>query len=87
MALVLPLMLMAQSRTAVMSMGEAELQKRGLTQTEVKARLLQNGIDVDAIPPSDYPRYESPKVRESESPKVREFESPKSRSPWRSVRP
>ena len=54
-----PLLLLAQSRAAIMSMGEAELQKRGLTMTEVKARLLQNGIDADAIPPSDYPKYES----------------------------
>ena len=57
-AMVLPLMMLAQSKAAIMSMGEAELQKRGLSMTEVRARLLQNGIDVDAIPPSDYPKYE-----------------------------
>ena len=38
----------AQSAT-MLSMARAELDKRGLTETEVRARLLQEGINVDTI--------------------------------------
>ena len=48
----------AQS-AAMLSMARGELEKRGLTETEVRARLLENGIDVDAISPSEYPSYQS----------------------------
>ena len=50
--------LMAQPAN-IMAMAQAELQKRGLNETEVRARLLENGIDVDNIPPQDYPAYQS----------------------------
>ena len=50
--------LMAQPAN-IMAMARAELQKRGLNETEVRARLLENGIDVDNIPPQDYPAYQS----------------------------
>lgn len=39
-------------------MARAELQKRGLTEAEVRTRLLENGIDVDAISPTEYPAYQ-----------------------------
>ncbi len=42
----------------MMSMARAELQKRNLDETEVRARLLGSGIDVDNIPPSEYPAYQ-----------------------------
>jgi len=42
----------------VMQMAQGELQKRGLTETEVRARLLQEGINVDAISPAEYPSYQ-----------------------------
>ena len=48
----------AQS-AALMSMAQAELQKRGLKETEVRARLLEEGINVDTIPASQYPNYQS----------------------------
>ena len=51
-------MLWAQNAT-MMSMAQAELNKRGLNETEVRARLLESGIDVDHISPSDYPAYQS----------------------------
>ena len=47
----------AQS-AAMLSMARGELQKRGLEESEVRARLLENGIDVDAISPSEYPAYQ-----------------------------
>ena len=53
----LPLTALAQSN--VMSMARAELQKRGLDETEVRARLLQEGIDVDNIPPTEYANYQA----------------------------
>ena len=43
----------------MLSMARAELSKRGLDETEVRARLLEEGIDVDSIPPSDYPAYQT----------------------------
>lgn len=47
----------AQSAT-MLSMARAELEKRGLTETEVRARLMQEGINVDVIPPSEYANYQ-----------------------------
>ena len=48
---------LAQSAN-LLSMARSELSKRGLDETEVRARLLENGIDVDAIAPSQYPDYQ-----------------------------
>ena len=56
-AIVLPAALLAQS-ASMMSMARAELSKRGLTETEVRARLLENGIDVDNINPTEYAAYQ-----------------------------
>ena len=53
----LPVMASAQN-AAMMAMAQAELQKRGLNETEVRARLLENGIDVDNIPVSEYQHYQ-----------------------------
>ena len=55
--LALPLVVFAQSAT-VMSLAQDELQRRGLNITEVRARLIESGIDVDNIPPTEYSRYE-----------------------------
>ena len=55
--LMVPLMVLAQSAT-IMSMARAELDKRGLSETEVRARLLADGINVDTIQPSDYAAYQ-----------------------------
>ena len=54
----LPFMALAQS-PQVMAMAQAELQKRGLSESEVRARLMQEGIDVDNIQPSEYASYQS----------------------------
>ena len=54
----LPLAMVAQSPN-MMAMARAELQKRGLDETEVRTRLLQEGIDVDNIPPTEYANYRS----------------------------
>ena len=53
----LPMMAYAQS-ASMMAMAQAELQKRGLNETEVRARLLANGIDVDNISPTEYAAYQ-----------------------------
>ena len=53
----LPATLLAQTPD-MMSMARAELQKRGLEETEVRSRLLQEGIDVDNIPPTEYANYQ-----------------------------
>ena len=53
----LPLAALAQTPN-MMAMARAELQKRGLEESEVRARLLQNGIDVDNIPPTEYANYQ-----------------------------
>lgn len=42
----------------LLSMARTELEKRGLNETEVRARLMENGIDVDSIPPTEYPQYQ-----------------------------
>ena len=43
----------------MLSMARAELAKRGLEETEVRARLMEEGIDVDSIPPTEYANYQS----------------------------
>ncbi len=48
---------LAQSAN-MLSMARAELDKRGLTEAEVRTRLLENGIDVDSIQPTEYPAYQ-----------------------------
>lgn len=55
-AVMMPLALFGQSASMI-SMARGELQKRGLNETEVRARLLENGIDVDNIPPTEYANY------------------------------
>ncbi|MDO9592323.1 MAG: polysaccharide biosynthesis/export family protein [Erysipelotrichaceae bacterium] len=44
---------------AIMAQINAELQKRGLTESEVRVRLLQKGIDLENIPPSELPQYQA----------------------------
>ena len=56
-AFLLPLVVYSQSASMI-SMARNELQKRGLEETEVRARLLENGIDVDNIPPTEYQNYQ-----------------------------
>lgn len=53
----LPVLAFGQS-AAMMQMAQGELQKRGLNEVEVRARLLENGIDVDNIPPTEYASYQ-----------------------------
>lgn len=48
---------MAQSASLI-SMARGELSKRGLDETEVRARLLSEGIDVDNIAPTEYASYQ-----------------------------
>ena len=43
---------------SMMAMAQAELEKRGLTEMEVRTRLLEEGIDVDNISPTDYAYYQ-----------------------------
>ena len=57
-SLALPVAVLAQS-ASMMAMAQAELNKRGLNETEVRARLLENGIDVDNIQPSEYANYQT----------------------------
>ena len=57
-AVLLPVMGFAQSASMI-AMAQSELQKRGLNETEVRARLMENGIDVDNIPPTEYANYQS----------------------------
>ena len=56
-AVLLPVMVFAQS-ASMMAMAQAELQKRGLSETEVRTRLLEEGIDVDNISPTEYVNYQ-----------------------------
>lgn len=52
--------LQAQTVTpAIMQMAQGELSKRGLTEAEVRTRLLQKGIDIDNIPPAEYASYQT----------------------------
>jgi hypothetical protein len=48
-----------QVSPALMQMAQGELQKRGLNEAEVRARLLQEGINVDNIPPAEMPQYQA----------------------------
>ena len=50
-------MSLAQNAT-ILSAARSELSKRGLTEAEVRERLLENGIDVDTIQPSEYAAYQ-----------------------------
>jgi protein involved in polysaccharide export with SLBB domain len=43
----------------LMQQINSELQKRGLSESEVRARLLQKGIDLENIPPTELPNYKS----------------------------
>jgi len=47
----------AQSQT-LLTAARAELSKRGLNEMDVRVRLLQEGINVDSIPPSEYAQYQ-----------------------------
>ena len=42
----------------IMAQINAELQKRGLTESEVRVRLLQKGIDLENVPPTELPKYQ-----------------------------
>lgn len=44
---------------AIMAQISAELQKRGLTESEVRVRLLQKGIDLENVPPAELPQYQA----------------------------
>lgn len=57
--LLVPPMANAQLRPspAIMAQINAELQKRGLTEAEVRVRLIQKGIDVENIPIDQLPKY------------------------------
>lgn len=44
---------------AIMTQISAELQKRGLTESEVRIRLLQKGIDLENVPPAELPQYQT----------------------------
>ena len=52
----LPITVLAQTPT-MLAMARGELEKRGLEETEVRMRLLQEVIDVDNIPVSEYANY------------------------------
>jgi len=42
----------------MLAMARSELAKRGLEESEVRARLMEEGIDVDNIPPTEYANYQ-----------------------------
>ena len=44
---------------AMMQLISSELQKRGLSENEVRTRLLQKGIDLETLPPAELPKYQS----------------------------
>ena len=55
-----PAFVPAQTITpAIMTQISAELQKRGLTESEVRVRLLQKGIDLENVPPSELIQYQN----------------------------
>lgn len=56
--ILLSLTALAQSAN-MLSMARSELAKRGLEEGEVRARLMEEGIDVDSIPPTEYVAYQS----------------------------
>ena len=41
-----------------MQLAQAELQKRGLRESEVRERLLAEGINVDALQPAEFAAYQ-----------------------------
>ena len=43
----------------IMQMVTGELQKRGLSESEVRTRLLQKGIDLENVPPKELPQYQT----------------------------
>jgi protein involved in polysaccharide export with SLBB domain len=43
---------------AIRAQVSTELQKRGLNEAEVRTRLLQNGIDLENVPPAELPKYQ-----------------------------
>ena len=43
---------------SILSAARAELSRRGLTEAEVRVRLLENGINVDTLQPGDYAQYQ-----------------------------
>ncbi|MFA5047323.1 MAG: SLBB domain-containing protein, partial [Paludibacter sp.] len=43
---------------AIMQMAYGELNKRGLTESEVRTRLLKEGIDLENVPPAQLPQYQ-----------------------------
>lgn len=50
--------LLAQSSVSLVTLARAEISRRGLEEEEVRARLLENGIDVESIPRADYRLYQ-----------------------------
>ena len=56
-AVIMPLTVLGQSASMI-AMAQAELQKRGLNETEVRTRLMEEGIDVDNIQPTEYANYQ-----------------------------
>ena len=58
MCMLISLSALAQSAN-MLAMARSELSKRGLNETEVRARLMEEGIDVDNIPPSEYSNYQA----------------------------
>ena len=48
----------AQNQTLI-NLAQAEINKRDLTQIEVQDRLIQEGINLEAISPVDYPKYQN----------------------------
>ena len=57
MCMLISLSALAQSAN-MLAMARSELAKRGLEETEVRARLMEEGIDVDNIPPTEYANYQ-----------------------------
>ena len=43
---------------ALLNLAQAELNKRGLSQSEVQLRLSEEGINVNSIPAAEYPKYQ-----------------------------
>ena len=43
---------------ALLNLAQAELNKRGLSQSEVELRLSEEGININSIPATEYPKYQ-----------------------------
>ena len=43
---------------ALLNLAQAELNKRGLSQSEVQLRLSEEGININSIPATEYPKYQ-----------------------------